>query len=233
MRNAVLALALAAFAVRLGANPIDVSNQPSVAVRTGETIEFHLGIWNYAAQARGANFSSLFPSRLDLLLSLAFPPSSLPAEEQQRYHFEASVASLDRSISVAVAPVRFELGYRDSETYTGPFWGLSSSVSLNPALSEQLFRQQALEPWSDAAVFRLRVTGAPVEIGIPGYPVRDTLAVSLIGSSGSGPDTVHLRVGAVPGTVYTATPEPETATLILAGFLLLAIISFFRRSAIR
>jgi hypothetical protein len=206
---------------------LDVSSENTVAVRSGETLRFHLFTWNFADQAARYDLS---PAPSDLTFAL------VTAKLGSGGTFAATLESEDRSISAAIGDLTFQPGTFMSSDYSGEISTLQGYLYLSPLLSESLFQ-------SGSMVISLLNLGSDVELGLATNVLQQDMFASL--SAG------QLSVGALPGRVELEkpqtqqrgssfsvgslaaappqVPEPGSKGLLVAGGVLLCALSALLR----
>jgi hypothetical protein len=214
-------------ALPLAAGTIDVSDQVSALLGTGDALSFTVPSWNFGINA-GELGLPVYPTEVE------FTFVSDPADSPAR--FEVVLESGDDSVSVLFgALLSFVPGTFQGAGYSGAVSALEGSLSLSEALSQQLFG-------SSAAVLMLLNTGPAVTVGLPPYTLRQDLNVSL----GGGGLSVGARLGGVAlidaplGGVAlmdssdppdpSAVPEPRSGALLLGGGALLWALARLRQS---
>lgn len=230
MKSLILTLVIAGAFTPCYAASIDVSSADDFTLQHGDSLAFAIGIWNFASLAGNLGLSP-YPDRISFQLS-ALPPASeasprsaraLSSLSSSRYLFGASLQSLDGAVCVPLnngAPLGLSTGYRSSSGYTGPISVITGDTSLTPALAGAIFDDAALTPWSDGAILVIRNLGEDLDLGLPGYSLKQSFSASLSSSGGS------LRLGAVTNRVLASSPTPEPASLglMLSGAILLASV---------
>lgn len=207
------------------ARNIDITGEVFHTIQTGKTVTVDFGVWNYGFNNPGV---SPYPTSIGFLLLGIVPQGQtgkmLPGSSQTYfpdYVFEASLESMDGSISVPLLDVnadRLGLATGHLVATLGTFSAgggtpldvavLSASVSMSAETSAALFGSN-LENYNNAARIRLVNRGAAFTIGL-GDPYTVGQSISEPGIRGSGP----VSTAGIPGAVILHNPEPATIALL-------------------
>jgi hypothetical protein len=219
-----LVVCLLTLAAHLAASTIDVSAQPSVTLRSGDTLNFLFSWSSYANFAAAAGLSP-YPA------SVSFNFISMPVTAAGQ--FTADLQSTTGASSAAFpGTLAWTNGYLSSSSYTGSVSALTGAVSLSPALSQSIFTGPQAE-------LVLTYTGADVSVGVQGRTIRQDLTVSLIGngmsiggmvySAALDPPAAFGPGPLISSALPVSAPEPSAALLVAAGATLCALAGILRR----
>jgi hypothetical protein len=212
MRLAV-SLALLSIVGPAFAGTVSETTARSVALDAGQALEWQFGVSNF-----GLYSASPLPSRI------AFQFNTAQFADPTGYAFDASLQSLDGSqVFDLGTPLEFSQGLLATGKSKTPLKissvGAAFALSADDAAS--LFGESGKTP----ALLVLRNIGAPLTVGLSGYTIAQTSAISVAGGG--------LSMGATVGAVWldtptitipmngtadnTDVPEPGTLTLIAIG----------------
>jgi hypothetical protein len=210
-------------ALAMGATILDVSDETSTVVHTGDTLILQLLTWNFGVNAAGQD-QPLYPT--DVNFALVSAPLSGAAG------FAATLESADGTVSLALGDLMFGPGNLQSSGYTGAVSVLKGHLHLSLLASTALFS-------ASSVVIALQNEGPEVTVGLAPYLLRQSVYASLSGGSlsvGAIPGSVKLESQDIPvnlknfrGAVTLAAdsevPEPHTGGLLFWGGVLLCGLS--------
>ncbi len=189
-------IALLAAGLPLAAGPINVTNQTSASLNTDDALFFTLATYGFAIDAAGFGFS---PDPAVVSFNFVSGPPG-PAGP-----FDAELETPSGSV-IATFPglLEFVPGQYQGASYSGPVGEIEGSLTLSPALSQQLFG-------GASAVLVLQNLGPTASVGLSSYTIAHDLTVSLSGgglSTGAPVVEVTLDDPPPPGV-----PEPGSGPL--------------------
>lgn len=176
MRYVLLSLAW----LPLFGGPIDVTNEPSVTLKRGQTLFVHFGIWNYVVNAHA------YPE--EIAFSMAF----LPVESHE---FSGTLESRDGAIRIPLLGTRLGPGIFEGPAYRGPASVLRARARIAPG--SDLFGR-------DALTIRLQNLGEGLTLESPNYTISRAMQVSLEGHGylvGALPPRVEVIANPEPATL--------------------------------
>jgi len=210
MRFLCRAVVLWALAAGMHADTIDVTSLKTQELESGDSLAFLFTDSSYAQFASGMGMPA-YPSQI------FFDLISAPVGSAGQ--FTVALESGDGSASsVSLAPVDWSIGVVETSEYGGTASIVTDSLTLSSTLSQAIFAGS----WAELI---LKYTGPDVTVGLPGYPLKNDLTISLVGgplSIGALDQDVTLNDGLDPASVV---PEPDSGMLIVVVGLLLCAIS--------
>ena len=228
LRSVLLLLAILGPQALRATTIVDISDQVSLSLRTGDTLAFeiHSGSFEKNALAFGL---PIYPTEINF--ALVSSPLLQPGS------FSASLGSLDAGVSVDFAG---PLGFHDASFSAGRLRGAVSTLQdyleLSPQLSQEIFE-------GGTAVLRLRYDGPDIMIGLEPYTLRQDLFASLAGGSMTAGGIVGSATLEAPASVRMAArglldtggvarapdspsvaPEPCPTALFFAGGIVIFML---------
>jgi hypothetical protein len=201
---------------------VDVSDQVSLSLRTGDTLAFEIRSGSFEKNALAFGLP-IYPTEISFALVVG--PLLRPGS------FSASLGPLDGGVSVDFAgPLGFQDGSLSAGGLRSAIYTLQGDLDLSPQLSQEIFA-------GGTTILRLRNDGPDVTIGLDPYTMRQDLFMSLA----SGPMTVGGIVdsatlessGGLRAVSFanaerndaSAVPEPASSGLFWAGGIILCMLS--------
>jgi hypothetical protein len=188
---------------------IDVTNERTVLLHSGDALSFELSTSTYATYAPWLH-APANPSRLDFLfVTLGDTPGN----------FSVALESPLGQIGLP-APLHFMPGFFIGLGYIGPVSTLTGSFDLSPAESDALFGEET-------AALTFRNQGPDILLGLPPYTLRRDLLATVSG----GFLHVGARVESIlldPADPVNPVPEPQSGLLYLAGGAILCLLPVCR-----
>jgi hypothetical protein len=223
----VLLMSMFAASRLAGATIVDVTNNNTAQLQTGDTLAFEILSGSFS---RNATTFGLSPNPTEISFALVFAPIAGSGG------FSAWLGSADGSVSVDIGkPLSVQDGSFSSSGYQGAVSTLQGFFQLSPLLSQGIFA-------GGPAILTLRNDGPGVTLDLAPYTLRQDLFVSLAGGplSVGGliggvtlgfedfPPLGHMNfesfdtpLGQIESTANQETastvPEPDSSILVLAG----------------
>jgi hypothetical protein len=194
-------IALLAASLPLAANPINVTNQTTASLNTDDALFFTLATYGFAIDAAAFGLAP-YPAVVSFsFVSSAPGPGGL---------FDAVLETPSGSV-VAAFPdlLRFVPAQYQGAYYSGPVGEIEASLTLSPALSQQLFS-------GASAVLVLQNLGPTASVGLSSYSIPHDLTVSLSGGGlSTGAPVVEATLDDPPAP--PGVPEPGSGWLLAGG----------------
>jgi hypothetical protein len=204
--GANVVIALLAVSLPLAADPINVTNQTTASLTTDDALFFTLATYGFGIDAKDFGISP-YPAVASFSF-VANPPGPGGL-------FDSMLETPSGSV-IAAFPgfLEFGPGEYQGASYNGPVGEIEASLTLSPALSQQLFS-------GASAVLVLQNLGPTATVGLSSYTIAHDLTVSLSGgglSTGAPVVQVTLDDPPPPGV-----PEPASAWLLAGGAALCCV----------
>lgn len=198
-RHAVMAVLAAS--LPLAAVPINVTDQTTASLSTDDALFFTLATYGFAIDATAFGLSP-YPAIVSFgLVSSAPGPGGL---------FDAALETPSGSV-IAMFPelLEFVPAQYQSASDSGPVGDLEASLTLSPALSQQLFS-------GASAVLMLQNLGPTASVGLSSYTIPHDLTISLSeGGLTTGAPVVEATLDDPPAP--GGVPEPGSGWLLAGG----------------
>ena len=222
LRSVLLLLAILGPQALRATTIVDISDQVSLSLRTGDTLAFEIRSGSFEKNALAFGLST-YPTEISFALVVG--------PLLRTGSFSASLGSLDGGVSVDFpGPLGFHDGSFSAGGLRSAVYTLQGYLELSPQLSQEIFV-------GGTTILRLRNDGPDVTIGLDPYTMRQDLFVSLAG----GPMTVGGTVdsaalesrGGLRAMPFanaerndaSAVPEPGSTALFLAGGIVMCMLS--------
>jgi len=194
------AIALLAASLPLAGSPLNVTNQTTASLTTDDALFFTLSTSGFASDAVAFGLSP-DPAVVSFSFFTSSPgPGGL---------FYALLETPSGSVTAAFPGfLEFVPAQYQGAHYIGPVGAIEDSVTLSPALSQQLFSGASV-------VLVLQNLGPAASVGLSSYTISHDLTVSLSeGGLTTGAPVVETTLDdpAPPGV-----PEPGSAWLLAGG----------------
>jgi len=195
------AIALLAASLPLAASPIDVTGQTTASLNTDDALFFTLATYGFAIDATAFGLSP-YPAVVSFSFVTSSPGPGGP--------FDAVLETASGSV-MAMFPglLEFVPAQYQGASYDGPVGEIEASLTLSPALSQQLFS-------GASAVLMLQNLGPAATVGLSSYTIPHDLTVSLSGGGlTTGAPVVEATLDDPPSP--GGVPEPRSGWLLAGG----------------
>jgi hypothetical protein len=193
-------IALLAASLPLVASPLNVTNQTTASLSTDDALFFTLDTYGFGVDAAAFGLSP-YPA----VVSFSFVTSSPGAGGP----FDAALETPSGSV-IEQFPglLEFVPAQYQAASYSGPVGEIEASLTLSPALSQQLFS-------GASAVLVLQNLGPSATVGLSSYTIPHDLTVSLSGGGlATGAPVVETTLD---DPLPPGAPEPGSAWLLAGG----------------
>lgn len=213
-RDVVIALLAAGFP--LAASPINVTSQTTASLNTDDALFFTLATYGFAIDAAAFGLAP-YPAVVSFGFVSGSPGPVGP--------FDALLETPSGSV-VAPFPglLEFVPAQFQGSSYSGPVGEIEASLTLSPALSQEIFS-------GASAVLVLQNLGPNASVGLSSYTIPHDLTVSMSeGGLSTGAPVVEATLDdpAPPGV-----PEPGSGWLLAGGAALCWAAAAAMRWALR
>jgi len=198
-----VAVALVMASLPLAAGPIDVTSRTTASLNTDDALFFTLATYGFGIDAAAFGLSP-DPAAVSFSFVSTFPgPGGL---------FDAMLETPSGSV-IAPFPelLEFVPGQYQGASYSGGVGVIEGSMTLSPALSQQLLS-------GASAVLVLQNLGPAASVGLSSYTIAHDLTVSLSGGGlSTGAPVVQATLDDPPPP---GVPEPGSGWLLAGGVAL-------------
>lgn len=195
-----MVVALLAASLPLAAGPIDVTSRTTASLNTDDALFFTLATYGFGIDAAAFGLSP-DPAVVSFSFVSGFPgPGGL---------FDAMLETPGGAV-IATFPefLKFVPGQYQGASYSGPVGVIEGSLTLSPALSQQLFSGASV-------VLVLQNLGPAASVGLSSYTIAHDLTVSLSGGGmTTGAPVVKATLDDPPPP---GVPEPGSGWLLAGG----------------
>jgi len=194
-------IAMLAASLPLAASPLNVTGQTTASLGTDDALFFTLATYGFAVDAAAFGLSP-YPAVVSFSFVTGSPGPGGP--------FDAALETPGGSV-IEQFPglLEFVPAQYQAASYSGPVGEIEASLTLSPALSQELFS-------GASAVLVLQNLGPTASVGLSSYTIPHDLTVSLSGgglTTGTPVVEATLDDPPAPGGV----PEPGSGWLLAGG----------------
>jgi hypothetical protein len=193
-------IALLAASLPLAASPIDVTDQTTATLNTDDALFFNLATYGFAVDAAAFGLAP-YPAVVTFGFVTDSPgPGGL---------FDAALETPSGSVMAAFPGLlEFVPALYQGTYYSGSVGEIEASLTLSPALSQQLFS-------GASAVLVLQNLGPTASVGLSSYTIPHDLTVSL--SEGGLTTGAPVVAATLDDPAPSGVPEPGPAWLLAGG----------------
>jgi len=194
-------IALLAASLPLAASPINVTDQTTASLSTDDALFFTLATYGFAVDAAAFGLSP-YPAVVSFSFVTSSPGPGGP--------FDAALETPSGSV-IEQFPglLEFVPAQYQAASYSGPVGEIEASLTLSPALSQQLFS-------GASAVLMLQNLGPSASVGLSSYTIPHDQTVSLSeGGLTTGSPVVEATLDDPPPP--GGVPEPGSGWLLAGG----------------